>query len=140
MTFVNAGFPASGVKTTLCFALVSVCIVVVTFAYLTFRMRKPYFRMWAVSWLFYSMYVAAAIEQQRQPGPTFFGAVGHACVGLSALWLLWGSLQLTGRVRPIGELGVGALLILVCSFAAPPTASNQIWVARVMFFLLALVS
>src|SRR5579859_2987167 len=134
--FVGATVPGTGLKTALYLALVGAWVVVVAFAYLTFHMRKSYFRMWAVSWLYYSMYVASSIELQQQPTVTLLATVGQACIGISALCMLWGSLQLIGKVRRNGELGLAALLILVCCFVAPAVLPNQIWVERSVFCLL----
>jgi PAS domain S-box-containing protein len=138
--FVNATFSAGGLKTTLCLAFVSAWVVVIAFAYLTFHMKKSYFRMWAISWLYYSMSVAAAIALQQRPGVTILGTVGQACIGLSALCLFWGDLHLIGRVRRSGELGLGAFLILTWCFAVPYMQMDQVWISRPMYFLLASAS
>ncbi|HUJ71398.1 MAG TPA: histidine kinase dimerization/phospho-acceptor domain-containing protein, partial [Verrucomicrobiae bacterium] len=140
MAFANATFPVVGLKSALVLALFSTWVAVVVFAYLNLHTRQAYFRFWALAWLFFSMYLAALIGLEQQPDAIFLMRVGRACVGVSALCVLWGGLLMAGRARPDRELGLAALVILVWSFAAWHIVPNRIRADFPSFLLLALAS
>jgi PAS domain S-box-containing protein len=140
MTFVNATFPVVGLKSALLLALFSSWVVAVVFAYLNLHTRQVCFRFWAVAWLWFSMYVAASIGLERRPDLTIFVILGRACIGVSALFTLWGDLHVAGRMQRNRdwELAFGSIVIFVWSFAAPHIVSNQFWSDIPAFLLLAL--
>jgi PAS domain S-box-containing protein len=140
MMFLNAALPAIGLKAALLLALFSTWVVVVVFAYLNLHTRQTYLRIWVVAWLYFSMYLAALIGLEQRPVATHLVALGRACVGVSALCLFWGGLHLAGHVRDDRELGIGSIVIVVWSFAAPHIVPNQFWRVLPSFLLLALAS
>src|SRR6266849_2657453 len=117
--FANVTFVTNGLMTALLLALFSNSVMVIVFAYLNFHTRKSHFRLWAASWLCYSMYLAALIGLEQWPEATLLATLGRACVGISALCMLWGSLHWAGRIKRNGGLEVGSILVLIWSFAAP---------------------
>ena len=98
MTFVNAGFPADGLKASLVLAVFSTWVVISVFAYLNLRDRKSYFRFWAVAWLYYSLYLTTAFGLGEWSGSPVVLALRCACIGITALCLFWGSFQLNGPI------------------------------------------
>src|SRR3989442_13029148 len=97
-------FPSEWIKSALVLALISVWMVIALFAYLNHATRKPYFSLWTVAWMFYSVYLAASIGLEESPDTPFLVMARRACIGISALFMFWGSFQLTNRGRDLREL------------------------------------
>ena len=142
MTFVSATFPSVGLKSGLLPALFSTWVAAVVFAYLNLHTRQACFRFWAIAWLWFSMYVAASMGLEQRPDLALFVALGRACVGISALFTLWGALHVAGRMQRSRdeELALGSIVIFVWSFSAPHIVSNRFWSDFPAFLLLALAS
>lgn len=140
MAFVSAALPSIGLRSALLLALFSTWVVVVALAYLNLYTRQTHLRFWVVAWLFFSLYLAAAIGLEQQPDMTLFARFGRACAGVSGLCMLWGSLHAAGRMRHDRELKLGLIVILVWSFAVPHIVRNQIWGDLPAFLLLASAS
>ncbi len=140
ITFVNAAFPADGLKVALLLAILSTWVVISVFAYLNLQARKSYFQSWAVAWLYYSLYLAAAFGLGEWSGLSLVQALRSACIGISALCLLWGSFQLTGQKRTNRELGLGLAVILVWSCVAVYQLLNRLWITMPVFLFLAIAS
>ncbi len=138
--FVSATLPPTGLAVTVALALLSTWVVVVVLAYLNVHTRQACFRFWAAAWLCFSLYLAASVALEQRPEATFLVTLGCASVGISALCMLWGSLQWAGRTQHNRYLGLGLLAILVWSFAAPHVLRNRIWVNLPTSLLLALAS
>jgi PAS domain S-box-containing protein len=140
MMFANATLLAVGLKSAILLALFSTWVVVLVFASLNLHTRQACFRFWAVAWLFFSMYLAASMGLVQRPDLAILVILGRACIGISALFTVWGGLHVTGRIRPDRELAVGSIVILTWSSAAPYIVPNQIWADLPAFLLLALAS
>jgi PAS domain S-box-containing protein len=138
MTFVNAGFPADGLKASLVLAVFSTWVVISVFAYLNLRDRKSYFRFWAVAWLYYSLYLTTAFGLGEWSGSPVVLALRCACIGITALCLFWGSFQLSGRERTNRELGLGLVVTLVWIHFAVYQRLDHLWITLPVFLLLAL--
>ena len=92
-------FPVEWTNAVLVLALMSICMVLALFAYLNYRAKRPYFSLWIVSWMSYAGYLAAAIGLQESPEFPFFIMMRRTCIGLSALYMFWGSFHLAGHPR-----------------------------------------
>src|ERR1017187_1340629 len=140
MTFVNAAFPADGLKAALVLAIFGTWVVISVFAYLNLQARKSHFRFWALAWLYYSLYLATAFGLGEWSGLPVVLALRCACIGISALCLIWGSFQLTGQKRTNRELGLGLAVILLWSCLAVYQLLDHLWTTIPVFLLLALAS
>ena len=138
IAFVSATFPPDGLRVALALAVFSTWLVVVVLAYLNLHTRQACYRFWAVAWLYYSMYLATALGLDERPDLAILATLGRACVGVSALCMVWGALHLANRVRSDQELGVGSLIMLVWSFAIRSVAGNRVWINSPTFVLLGL--
>src|SRR5271154_6469057 len=118
IAFVNGAFPADGLKVALVLAILSTWVVISVFAYLNLQARKSYFRFWAVAWLYYSLYLATAFGLGEWSGLALVQILRCACIGSSALSLLWGTSQLAGQGRTDRELGLGLAMTFVWSGVA----------------------
>ena len=92
-------FPVEWVKGALVLGLVSSWVVIALFAYLNHRTRKPYLSLWTVAWMFYSVYLAASFSLQEAADAPLLALARRTCIGISALFLFWGSLQRTSQRR-----------------------------------------
>ena len=129
-------FPPEWIKSALVLALITVWMVIVLFAYLNYSMRRPHLSLWIVSWMLYSVYLAAAIGLQDAPGTQFLMMASRACIGISAMFMFWGSFQLTGHKRDQRELALGTLMIIVWSYIAAYKVGEVMWITFPVFLLL----
>ncbi len=129
-------FPPEWIKSALVLALITVWMVIVLFTYLNFATRRPHLSLWIVSWMFYSVHLAASIGLEDAPGTPFLLMASRGCIGISALFMFWGSFQLTEHKRHQSELGLGTLMIVVWSYIAAYKVGNQIWITLPVFLLL----
>jgi PAS domain S-box-containing protein len=130
-------FPPEWIKSALVLALISVWMVIILFAYLNRFTRKPYFSLWTVSWMFYSVYLAASIGLEETPDTPFLVMARRACIGISALFMFWGSFELTKRSRNRRELGWGVILVLIWSYIAAYKVGDELAITVPVFALLA---
>lgn len=130
-------FPAEWVKAALVLALVSAWTVIALFVFLNQHTRKPHFQLWTAAWMFYSVYLAAAIGLLEAPGTPFLIMVRRACIGLSALYMFYGTLQLKDRARRRRELTLGTLVLIGWSAVPAMLGREALWVSVPVFTLLA---
>lgn len=130
-------FPPEWAKAALVLALISIWIVIALFAYLNRTTKKSYFSLWTVAWMFYSVYLAAAIGLTESPHAPFLVMSRRACIGISALFMFWGSFQVTGKGRSQWELALGIVLMVVWSYVAAYKIQVQLWITVPVFVLLA---
>src|ERR1017187_418589 len=131
-------FPPEWIKSTLVLALITVWMVIGLFTYMNYSRRRPHLSLWTVAWMFYSVYLAASIGLEESPHTPFLVLTSRACIGISALFMFWGSFQLTGSKRDQRELGLGTVMIVIRSyFAAYRVEGGGLWLTLPVFVLLA---
>lgn len=130
-------FPVEWTNAVLILTLMSVCMVLALFGYLNYRTKKPYFNLWIVSWISYAVYLAAAIGLQESPNMPFLVMVRRSCIGVSALFMFWGSFYLTGHPRNMRELKFGTVMIFIWSAVAAFIVRDRFWITMPVFALLA---
>jgi len=137
VTTLLLSFPAEWIKAALVVALLGVWVVIVLFAYLNHFTRKPYFSLWTVAWMFYSVHLAASIGLLDQPNTELLVLTRCACIGISALFMFWGSFQLTGHERRQRELGLAIVMMIAWSYLAAYKVQDRLWITLPVFVLLA---
>ncbi len=135
---VTAAFPPEWINATLVLALVSAGVVVAVFAYLNHTTRRRYFSFWTVAWLFYAVYLAAAVALLETPNKPWLWMMRSGCLGISAVFMFWGSFQLTRHTRPDRELVFGVTMILLWAYLAAFHVRERMWITAPVFTLLAL--
>lgn len=130
-------FPSEWTKAALILALISVWVVIALFAYLNRMLKRPYFSLWTVAWMFYAIYLAACIGLEDAPRAPLLVMARLCCLGLSALFMFWGSFQLAKRDRPQRELFLAVGMMVVWSYIAAFTVGASPWITAPVFFLLA---
>lgn len=131
-------FPPEWIKSALVLALITVWMVIGLFTYMNYSRRRPHLSLWTVAWMFYSVYLAASIGLEETPHTPFLVLISRACIGISALFMFWGSFQLTEANRNERELALGTVLIVIWSyFAAYRVQGGGLWPTLPVFVLLA---
>ncbi|HUJ73102.1 MAG TPA: ATP-binding protein [Verrucomicrobiae bacterium] len=130
-------FPVEWTNAVLILALMSICMVLALFAYLNHRTKRPYFSLWIVSWMSYAGYLAAAIGLQESPEFPFLIMMRRSCIGLSALYMFWGSFYLAGHPRSLRELKFATGMLIVWSAVAAFKVRDRFWITMPVFALLA---
>jgi PAS domain S-box-containing protein len=77
-------------------ALLSVSLLIALFAYLNSYTRRRYFHIWMVAWLFYALWLILTDRAGQKPMP-FLQIAKSWSVGISAIFLFWGSLIFMGQ-------------------------------------------
>jgi PAS domain S-box-containing protein len=67
----------------------------------------------------------------------FLIMISRACIGVSALFMFWGSFHLTGMKRNQRELALGTVLIVIWSYFAGYRVQDGLWLTLPIFLLLA---
>jgi len=129
-------FPVEWTRAALVLALMSAWVVIALFVYLNRHTRKPYFYLWTVGWIFYSVHLAAAIELAESPDLPFLVMARRACIGIGALFMFWGSFQLMYVPRNMRELKLASVMIVVWSAVAAYWIRERLWITAPVFVLL----
>ncbi len=129
-------FPLEWVKAALVLALICIWMVITLFAYLNRHTKRPYFNLWIAAWIFYSVYLAAAIGLQESPDTPILILARRACIGVSALFMFWGSFHLTYRPRSNRELAFATVMLILWSAVAVYLVRDPFWMTMPVFALL----
>src|SRR5713226_4326112 len=111
-------FPPEWIKSALVLALITVWMVIALFTYMNHSRQRPHLSLWTVAWMFYSVYLAASIGLEETPHTPLLVMASRACIGISALFMFWGSFQLTPVKRDQRELALGTVMIVIWSYVA----------------------
>jgi PAS domain S-box-containing protein len=130
-------FPPEWIKSALVLALITVWMVIVLFAYLNYSARRHHLSLWIVAWIFYSVYLAASIGLEETPHTPFLLMASRACIGISALFMFWGSFQLSKVQRDPHELTLATVLMIIWSYFAAYRGDGGLWLTLPVFLLLA---
>lgn len=124
-------FDANGqLRAGLFISLISVWLLVGVFSYLNYYTRRRYFSIWTVAWLFYCLYLTLCYGLFWYYGnfrdePWWATMFKQWCIGVAAVFMLWGSLRFLGkRVRQL-SLGLFLCFLFVWSFVANFPGSND---------------
>ena len=111
-------------------SLISVWLLVGVFSYLNYYTRRKYFSIWTVAWLFYSLYLTLSYSLfwfygNFRDEPWWATMFKQWCIGVSAVFMLWGSLRFLGkRVRQL-SLSLFICFLFVWSFVANFPGSGE---------------
>jgi PAS domain S-box-containing protein len=137
ISLIDLFFPSEWVKAALVLALFCTWVVIGLFGYLNHYTKRPYFNLWTVAWMFFSVYLAASIGLEESPDAPFLVTARRACIGIAALFMFWGSFRFTGQPRSMRELGSGIVMISIWSYLAAYKIGDHLWITLPVFALLA---
>ena len=137
---VNLAFPQQYLQAALLVSLLSVWVLVGLFYYLNRYTKREYFTIWTAAWLFYALWLTLSLDTQRRlPGGLMF-TLRQACVAISAVFLMWGSLRFLGLRTRQTSFGLFMLFVISWTYVSPMVLSSQLQVQLPVFILLGLGS
>src|SRR6266403_5285797 len=81
-------------------SLLTVWVLVGLFYYLNRYTKRRYFTIWTAAWLFYALWITLSFGMRSEARPSWLLMVEMWCIGVSAVFLFWGSERFVGeRVR-----------------------------------------
>ena len=140
MTGLDLLFPREYLRSALVVSLLSVWVLVAIFYYLNRYTKRKYFTIWTAAWLFYALWLTLSITIP-EPNPTSFSFIlTQWCVGVSALFLFWGSLQFLEIAVRQRLMGFAIIFLFVWSCASPHYVQEKVWIQAPVFILIGLAS
>jgi signal transduction histidine kinase/CheY-like chemotaxis protein len=133
-------FPSECLRAALTGSLLSVWLLVGLFCYLNHYTKRRYFSMWTAAWLFYALWLTLQLNgSAARPGSLLFLSE-QWCVAMSAVFLLWGSMEFLGlRVRQT-LLGLFILFLVAWTAASPRLLDKALLMQLPVFILMGLGS
>ena len=129
-------FPQEYLRATLLISLLTVWVLVGLFYYLNRYTKRDYFAIWTAGWLFYALWLTTSLTVGDVPmGSTVF-IIKQACVSLSAVFLLWGSLRFLGLPVRQSLFGMFMLFLLVWTVVSPQLIKDKLQIQMPVFVLL----
>src|SRR6185503_17120304 len=100
-------------------SLLSVWVLVGLFYYLNRYTKRSYFTIWTAAWLSYALWLTLGITTFNSTAGSFVDVLRQWCVGISAIFLLWGSLPfLEMPARPL-LFALFMAFLLTWSYVSP---------------------
>jgi len=95
-------------------SLLSVWVLVGLFTYLNLYTKRRYFTIWTCAWLFYALWITLSFDgDQPQPLRTM---LEYCCIGVTAVFMLWGSQQFLGQQVRQRLLGLFILFLMIWGY------------------------
>jgi signal transduction histidine kinase/ActR/RegA family two-component response regulator len=135
-------FPREYLRGALIVSLLSVWVLVVLFYYLNRYTKRNYFTIWTAAWLFYALWLTLGITvpSTSQTSWSFIPILRQWCVGISAIFLLWGSLHFLEIPARQSLFGLFMAFLLVWSYCAPSILSDPLLIQLPIFSLIGISS
>ncbi len=133
-------FTRESLKTGVLVSLLSVWVLVGLFYYLNRYTKRRYFTIWTAAWLFYALWITLSFGVQDAKSQPLILMFEDWCVGVAAVFLLWGSQQFLGeRVRQ-QLLGWFMVFLLVWSYIGAYFLDKPLQVQLPLFGLIGVAS
>ena len=137
-------FPREYLRGALIVSLLSIWVLVVLFYYLNRYTKRNYFTIWTAAWLFYALWLTLGITTQQgnvvlRPD-SWMQIIRQWCVGISAIFLLWGSLHFLEIKARQSLFGLFMGFLLTWSYVAPSIVSDPLLIQLPIFSLIGLSS
>ncbi len=121
-------------------ATLSVWVLVGIFFYLNRYTKRRYFTIWTTAWLFYALWITLSFGEVGNPGHPLILMVQQWCIGVAAVFLLWGSNAFMGKPVRQSMLGWFIAFLLVWSYLGAFRMSKPLEMEVPVFTLIALSS
>jgi len=127
-------------RAALIVSLLSIWVLVFLFYYLNRYTKRPYFTVWTAAWLFYALWLTLGLSAANKDLSSFTMIARQWCVGISAVFLLWGSLEfLEIKVRQT-LFGLFMGFLLTWSYISPQITSDPLLIQMPLFMLIGMSS
>jgi PAS domain S-box-containing protein len=97
-------------------SLLSVWVLVALFYYLNRYTKRRYFTIWTAAWLFYALWMTLSFGIAGEGSRPLMLMLQQWCVGVSAVFLMWGSLNFLGQPVRQGLLAWFMTFLFVWSY------------------------
>ena len=127
-------------RAALVVSLLSIWVLVFLFYYLNRYTKRRYFTVWTAAWLFYALWLTLGLSAPSRDPASFMMIARQWCVGISAVFLLWGSLaflEIAVNQRLFG-LFMGFLMAWSC--VSPQVTSDPLLIQMPIFLLIGMSS
>jgi signal transduction histidine kinase/ActR/RegA family two-component response regulator len=121
-------------------SLLSVWVLVGLFYYLNRYTKRSYFTIWTAAWLFYALWLTLGITTNNPNPASFIHIVRQWCVGISAIFMLWGSLHFLEIPTRQTLFGLFMAFLLVWSYISPQVLSDPLLIQLPIFVLIGMAS
>jgi PAS domain S-box-containing protein len=118
-------------------SLLSVWVLVALFYYLNRYTKRRYFTIWTAAWLFYALWITWSFGFRGDAVQPLVLMLQQWCVGVSAVFLLWGSLDFMGQPVRSSMLGWFMLFLLLWSYLGAYYLSRPLELEVPVFTLIA---
>ena len=136
----NLVFTREYLKAGVFVSLLSVWVLVALFYYLNRYTKRRYFTIWTTAWLFYAIWITLIFGRKGASENPLVLVIQQWCIGLSAIFLFWGSLRfLDRRVRP-SVLGCFILFLAAWSYLGAYHLRKPLEIQLPVFWLIAFAS
>lgn len=127
-------------RAALVVSLLSIWVLVLLFYYLNRYTKRAYFTIWTAAWLFYALWLTLGLSAPNPDPAGFLMMSRQWCVGISAVFLLWGSLAFLGiQVRQL-LFGLFMAFLLTWSYISPQITSDTLLIQMPLFLLIGMSS
>jgi signal transduction histidine kinase/CheY-like chemotaxis protein len=134
---MDLAFPREYLRAALMVSLLSVWLLVGLFYYLNRYTKREYFTVWMAAWLFYALWLTLSLTVQNGAPASLPFLLKQACVAISAVFMLWGSLRFLRLEVPQRLFGLFMAFVVVWTVATPHILANPLQVQVPVFVLLA---
>ncbi|MFO1497946.1 MAG: ATP-binding protein [Verrucomicrobiota bacterium] len=133
-------FPREYLKPALVVSLLSVWVLVGLFFYLNAFTRRRYFTIWSAAWLFYSLWLTLSLSLQDAGPSAFLLMVNQWCVGIAAVFMIWGAAVFLKQGTPERVFGLFLAFLFLWSYLGAYQCPNVRWPEFAVFATLGLGS
>jgi signal transduction histidine kinase/ActR/RegA family two-component response regulator len=117
-------------------SLLSVWVLVVIFYYLNRYTKRHYFTVWTAAWLFYALWLTLGISYENPDIESHAFAIRQWCVGVSAMFLLWGGLLFLEKPVWQRQFGWFMVFLLIWSYVSPTLLDRDRLLVQIPVFCL----
>jgi signal transduction histidine kinase/FixJ family two-component response regulator len=133
-------FPREYMRAVLLVSLMSVWVLVCLFYYLNRYTKRYYFKVWTAAWLFYALWLTMGISIPEAASESLLMVLRQWCVCLSAVFLLWGSVQFLEMKAQQSLFGLFIGFLFTWSYAGRFFVEDPFNVQWPVFLLIGLAS
>lgn len=134
--FSGVQFDQQYVRAALMVSLLSVWVLVGLFFYLNRYTKRNYFTTWTAAWLFYALWLTLSTMPSADSLGTLAFFAKQCCVGISAVFLLWGSLQFLGLPVRQTLFGLFMAFLITWTYVSPSLTHGSKLIAQMPIFIL----
>jgi PAS domain S-box-containing protein len=140
MNGLDLYFSREYLKAAVMVCLLSVWVLVGLFYYLNRYTRRQYFTIWTGAWLFYALWITLSFGLQNERPQPWLMMLEQWCIGVSAVFLFWGSERFLGERVSQRLIGWFLLFLLVWSYTSAFHLEDPLEIEVPLFTLIGFAS